>query len=306
MKIAFVGKGGSGKSTISSLFTKFLLDKDLPVLGFDADININYFQNMNLEAKGNLALSNTDNTYNIKKYLIGNNDKIQSPSHFVKTTPPSKGSSFLKINDENYIIKNYSQKIGSGYFFYVGKYESDGIGTSCYHNNLSIFENILSHTKLEKEQYLVADMSAGTDAFSNSLHAQFNKIILIVNPTQESIKVAKDFINLAKDAKTYDNVYVAINNYEDEEELEHIQDQIGKKAEILLQKNKIIRQKSLFGKYLYIDDTNYKDSFEKIINTESDYKDKCILENLKNLHIKYAQQAYVIRRVGDITLQAKN
>jgi len=39
MKIAFVGKGGSGKTTLSSLFIRHLAAARVPVLAIDADIN---------------------------------------------------------------------------------------------------------------------------------------------------------------------------------------------------------------------------------------------------------------------------
>ena len=39
MKIAFAGKGGSGKTTLSSLFTRHLAALGLPVVAIDADIN---------------------------------------------------------------------------------------------------------------------------------------------------------------------------------------------------------------------------------------------------------------------------
>ena len=39
MKVAFAGKGGSGKTTLSSLFIRHLAARGLPVVAIDADIN---------------------------------------------------------------------------------------------------------------------------------------------------------------------------------------------------------------------------------------------------------------------------
>jgi CO dehydrogenase maturation factor len=39
MRIAFVGKGGSGKTTLSALFAQWLSREGVPVLAIDADIN---------------------------------------------------------------------------------------------------------------------------------------------------------------------------------------------------------------------------------------------------------------------------
>jgi CO dehydrogenase maturation factor len=39
MKIAFAGKGGSGKTTLSALFTRHLAALGFPVMAIDADIS---------------------------------------------------------------------------------------------------------------------------------------------------------------------------------------------------------------------------------------------------------------------------
>ncbi|GHO43180.1 hypothetical protein KSX_13430 [Ktedonospora formicarum] len=39
MRVAFVGKGGSGKTTFSSLFCRYLADLEASVIAIDADIN---------------------------------------------------------------------------------------------------------------------------------------------------------------------------------------------------------------------------------------------------------------------------
>ncbi|MFD1050003.1 ATP-binding protein, partial [Kibdelosporangium lantanae] len=40
MKIAFVGKGGSGKTTLASLFLRHLAAARRPVLALDADVDL--------------------------------------------------------------------------------------------------------------------------------------------------------------------------------------------------------------------------------------------------------------------------
>jgi CO dehydrogenase maturation factor len=39
VRVAFAGKGGSGKTTLSSLFIRHLAGQGLPVVAIDADIN---------------------------------------------------------------------------------------------------------------------------------------------------------------------------------------------------------------------------------------------------------------------------
>ena len=39
MRIAFVGKGGSGKTTMAAMFSRYLAELGNPVLAVDADIN---------------------------------------------------------------------------------------------------------------------------------------------------------------------------------------------------------------------------------------------------------------------------
>lgn len=49
MKIAFLGKGGSGKSTMATAFTEHLLARGMRVLAIDADHNMDFTYNLGLE-----------------------------------------------------------------------------------------------------------------------------------------------------------------------------------------------------------------------------------------------------------------
>lgn len=93
MKIAFAGKGGSGKTTLSSLFIRHVAARGRPVIAVDADINQHLAEALGAESQppamgAHLAL--------IKEYLRGDNPRIASGAAMVKTTPPGRGSRLLR------------------------------------------------------------------------------------------------------------------------------------------------------------------------------------------------------------------
>jgi CO dehydrogenase maturation factor len=79
MKIAFVGKGGSGKTTISALFTRYLAAQGVPVLAIDADINQHLSEALGLsrEQIGGLKPLAAE-IGRIKEYVRGSNTRISS------------------------------------------------------------------------------------------------------------------------------------------------------------------------------------------------------------------------------------
>lgn len=230
MKIAFVGKGGSGKSTITSLFINFLREKKKNILAIDADINMNLAGLLGVAADTDLLLSNPHNALKIRTLLKGSNTRIHSPHAFLPTTPPANGSNIITSFTHD-IIKTYGQSITDDalYLMTVGTYKKEGIGQSCYHSDLFVAENILSHSFPKKDDWIVCDMVAGTDAFAYSLHLQFDAIILIAEPTLESIEVCKLYMDLAKEAGTEKIIHILGNKIEDEDDLAFIHEQLGMK-----------------------------------------------------------------------------
>src|SRR5919197_4770199 len=102
VKIAFVGKGGSGKTTLSSLFVRHLVAAGAPVVAIDADINQHLAAALGLpeeEAAAIPALG--EHLPKIKEYLRGDNPRISSAEAMVKTTPPGRGSRLLRIGGDD-------------------------------------------------------------------------------------------------------------------------------------------------------------------------------------------------------------
>ncbi|MGB0757381.1 MAG: hypothetical protein ACPGO5_02905 [Patescibacteria group bacterium] len=308
MRIAFVGKGGSGKSTFSTLFFLHLIKNKHNVICFDADLNIHVPKLLGIDFPEKKSLSSNENTKKVKEYLIGNSEKITNPDHFYKTTPPSLGVNLFELTPENEIIKSFTEPYHSGHVAIVGTYEADEIGKSCYHTNLSVLENILTFSKLQDEDWIVTDMVAGIDAFSNTLHKQYDSLFLVVEPTQESITVYDQYKKLARHARVDDRLYVVGNKIEDEDDEQFLLENVDNKQYVgSLSKNNVLKKSRQKGHPLTtnifsdLDESLFEKLKEISKKIKQDPNDR--LKDLHQLHLKYIDQDYVKNAVGDLSSQ---
>jgi CO dehydrogenase maturation factor len=296
MRAAFVGKGGSGKSTLTALFIDHLQNQEKQFLAVDADINQHLAELIDADFKGELAVSSDENSKKVREYVKGNNPRIENQSNVMKSTPPGRGSNFIELNEENRILDDLATEYGDNWFMHVGTYEKEGIGASCYHTSLTSFENILSYLKLEDE-WLVSDMVAGTDAFANTLHAQFDLIVLVVEPTPEGIKVYEQYKELSQEARVFENVAVVGNKVDCKHDREYLKENIDseiigylpRKSEIKMAR----QQHNSIG--LELLNSDEKQVFKKIAEITENRKVEPDerLEKLKKIHRKVSEKQYI-------------
>jgi len=310
MKIAFVGKGGSGKSTISTLFFLDLMRRQFPVAFFDADLNIHVPQLLGVEIDQNKSISLDSNARQIKDYLRGKSKHIESADHMYKTTPPSTGVNYFELQKDNPLIKDYMIPYESGYLGIVGTYENDAIGVSCYHTNLSVLENILSFARLKQsnDEIIITDMVAGIDAFSNTLHAQFDALFLVIEPTMESINVYKQYRELSETSGIFDRVFVVLNKIEDESDVEFVHEYIDPERIVAtFSASKGLKRQRQQGKPFSQEtlDLFAQSEFDNILEAarKNPLTPEMRLKKLHELHKKYVAQDYVVNAVGDLTSQ---
>ena len=86
MRIAFVGKGGSGKTTSAAVFSRYLAARGRPVVAVDADVNQHLAQALGHEGPPPPSLG-ADALW-LKAHLRGANPRITSMASMIKTTPP--------------------------------------------------------------------------------------------------------------------------------------------------------------------------------------------------------------------------
>ncbi|HMS93489.1 MAG TPA: ATP-binding protein [Candidatus Saccharibacteria bacterium] len=300
MKIAFVGKGGSGKSTISGLFIRHLVESEQKVIAIDADINQHLASMIGAEfvAEKALDLHGAD----IRDHLVGDNQRVRATKRMIKTTPPGNGSGLVRISPDDKIIATYGTRFApNGFFLQVGTYKEDGIGMSCYHSSLSVLENVLSHSHInQSDEWVVVDMVAGTDAFSGPLHAMFDCIYMIVEPTVESVAVFAQFAVLAERAGVRDRIKVIANKVEDPDDVAYIEDQTKQSIVTSVGYNKKLRQQRRDGAPISIAD----DVQRALTDVEYDARYNVIdsvrhLHKLHDLHRVFAAQQFTIDKYGD-------
>jgi CO dehydrogenase maturation factor len=308
MRIAFVGKGGSGKTTASSLFAQ-RMSQDVPVLAIDADINMHMAELLSGKRPDEeMLISEKGPSGKIRTYLRGNNPRIASNDHFKKTTPPGNGSNLINVTDPgDWMVNNFATRLHDRLaLMTVGSYSEEGVASSCYHNNLSVLENVLTHTV--DNGVIVTDMVAGTDAFANTLFSQFDMLVFVVEPTTRSIAVLEQYQRLANHTGFGDRLFVIANKVEDDDDYDFIKRVVN--ADKLL--GRLSRSKHL----LAVDKGREALEFDRLSSG-----DKTVFENIARelpvhavpnqsrlpylweLHKIYINQGFVKDRFGDLTDQ---
>jgi CO dehydrogenase nickel-insertion accessory protein CooC1 len=183
MKIAFVGKGGSGKSSVSWLAVKTLEDGGDCVLAIDADHNMDLTSNLGLDPDVTPLMHRTEKEF--METLGTASTKISGILEMSEHTLPRFTTSPQDLYTQS-ISSRVSDKVsliniglGSPEVIFSGK---------CAHGlsgSLKYYLGLLD----EKDDVVVIDSVAGADMLNYGLYAGIDAVIGVVEPHRNSIKV---------------------------------------------------------------------------------------------------------------------
>lgn len=240
MKIAFVGKGGSGKTTLASLFANHLAAHGAPVLAIDADINQHLGAALGMDEDRAARLPALgDHLTAIKEYLRGTNPRITSAAAMVKTTPAGPGSRLLGVTGANPLYDRLAHAAGGVRLMVTGPFTEEDLGVACYHSKVGAVELLLNHLVDGAGEYVVVDMTAGADSFASGLFTRFDRTFLVCEPTRRSVSVYRQYLGYARDFGV--RICVVGNKVEDEQDVAFLRDAVGEDLLVCLERSPYVR-----------------------------------------------------------------
>lgn len=194
MRVAFVGKGGSGKTTAAAVFGRYVAERGRRVVAVDADINQHLAQALGHDGSAPLPLG-ADLTW-LKTHLRGDNPRVAVES-MIKTTPPGRGSRLLDLDPGDAVLRRFAVPVGGVELLAAGEFDESDVGVSCFHAKTGAVELYLNHLVDGPGEYVVVDMTAGADAFASGLFTRFDLTVLVCEPTRRGVGVFRQYAELA-------------------------------------------------------------------------------------------------------------
>jgi CO dehydrogenase maturation factor len=213
MKIAVCGKGGSGKSTISALLAKEMA-KTKNVLVLDTDES-----NYGLHSQLGMAAPK-----DLMEYFGGKTSFKEKQRAAPKKTqfwglaangstsgqPTQQSRFFNKRWSFSDLPPEFVEEKTGVKLMAVGKIHNFGEGCACPMGVLT--REFLENLDLGKNDIVIVDTEAGTEHFGRGVDKDFDLILVVIDPSYESLRLSKKFDEFGSQCGC--KVYFALNKVE--------------------------------------------------------------------------------------------
>jgi len=180
MKIAISGKGGVGKTLLSSMLSKIFAESGYSVIAIDADPDANL--------AATLGFPNPDQITPISEM----SDLIEERTG----VKPGQTAPYFRLNPKvDDIPEKYAQKQNGIRLMRMGRIKKGGTGCYCPEN--ALLKALLTHLLIARNEVVILDMEAGIEHLGRGTADVVDKLIVVVEPGRRSIETALNIKKLA-------------------------------------------------------------------------------------------------------------
>ena len=183
-KIAVSGKGGVGKTTLSSLLAYLLVERGQEVYAIDADPNPSFGQ----------ALGFPRELMNRVVPIVAMGDLIAERTG----ARPGEYGGYFKINPRvDDIPSRFSVAYRGIHLMQMGTVRGAGAGCVCPENTM--VKALVAHLLLRERESVIMDMVAGLEHLGRGTAGAIDVMYVVVEPGSRSLSVATDVVRYAHD-----------------------------------------------------------------------------------------------------------
>lgn len=189
MILGFLGKGGSGKSTLSYRYIQLLNKKEEVVLAVDADHNMDLTYNLGVNEEFNyMGGAQTD----IRVMHGAQEDDAPSALALLEKTPT------FTISPKDAFTQKYSYSISPNLsLMTAGPHTDDQLyGQACSHWLTTAIKVYLPHVSLKEREHVVVDERAGVDGVGTGMTLGWHAAIIVAEATEHGIKAANQIAKM--------------------------------------------------------------------------------------------------------------
>lgn len=211
MKIAISGKGGVGKTTISSMIVRELASRGRKVLAIDADPNAGLADALGYDRQRMGAIIPLVE----RKALIEERTGAK---------PGESGGYFVlnpKVDD---FVSRFSVDVKGVPTIVMGELKEALSG--CYCSENALLRSFLRHLMVERDEWVVLDMEAGFEHMTRGTAQSVDLLLVVVEPGERSINTARKLIDLAEHTGI-PNTRLVLNKLHGEEQFLAVADKLG-------------------------------------------------------------------------------
>ena len=208
MKLAITGKGGVGKTTLSSTLARLYADEGRTVLAADVDPDANLGLALGLTQEEVDAIVPISKMRELAKERTGASDD----NRFYKLNP--------YVAD---IPEKFAKTINGVKLLVMGTVDVGGTGCVCPEHVM--LKSILSALTYRKNDVVVMDMEAGLEHLGRGTAANMDQFIVVIEPGSRSVQTYRNVKRLASDLGVK-RVRVVANKIRDEKDEAFIRETI--------------------------------------------------------------------------------